>query len=828
MLQSWLAESLDTEWLEYSMASDNQLRFIWEQVISEQREQNQDLQQLNPSYLAGQALSAWRSLKRWQISLDDLAKAETGQLLSLRKWLIDFEKRLKDHKLSAIELELAKALERDLPKQPVVKIYAFIEPLPPLWKAWLQHRFERIEEIDYIQSDASMPETPTDSFNSSSIKSIQLCAAESAKQELESALLWAQSIMQNYAQARVAIIDVNLRDNLKATMRRAETLLDTNRSRFSRGISLSQEGPIQTALALLSLNSSKIDLALARHIVQSPLWGDYQAEYNLRAKWDFDLCALQSTQVSTSDFLNLIANDEAFSARLAIISSKRHRNKKLAPLAWADLFQEQLSLLGCFEHCSDALLGRWNDALSDFARLGQVSADMDITEALHYLKNTCSAPVARAGSASPGVAFLDTLEAAADYSHIWLRGMDNQNWPGPINLNPLLPVSLQIQHQLPHSQPQMETELTQRLIKRVVHAADHVVFSYSQFNDDLEQSPCAFISHYPAYTPPYDQPTKQLDPISHTDSMQWINCSQAPEVAESQREIHAGASLLKTMALSPFDAFVQWRLGAYTLDEPKIGLSALDRGNLVHNILEQLWRNIGDSDQLNNLDQGSISGLCDRVTQNELSRYQKRHGWLPKHFVELERQRLSQLAFDWLDFERTRDAFSVELTEEKLSAHIGGLSFKLRLDRLDRLANGELILIDYKTGQSLSRRYWLDMPPAEPQLPLYAMTLTSTMGTTPDALCFAKVRSDKMEFIGIGKSMAKFDEWPGIEAREDWNELMVSWEDSLAALATDFIRGDTRVFETSRLFGHKDALSPLHRFAEFEQLQDFPKSQAEG
>lgn len=815
MLQSWLADSIQPGLHpKLSIATDNQLRFIWEQVISEQRDKDQELQQLNPAYLAGQALAAWRSLLRWQISLDELAKAETGQLLSFKKWVVEFEKRLAAKNLSTIELELVKKLEiksldANLQQLPLVKTYAFIEPLPPLWHAWLAHKFERIEELEYL----GPKESPKD------LNNCQLCATDSPDQELEYALLWAKSTLSSEPQSRIAIIDIKLKDNLKATTRRARDILDESRVRFSRDISLSSEGPVQTALALLSLNESQLDLALARQIIQSPLWGEFKTEYSVRAKWDRDLCAMQSAQVSRSDFLGLISSEdsEELLARLTTTFSETRRNKKLSPLAWCDIFQEQLGKSGCFEHFSEILRERWLDALGDFASLGDVSGDMGISDALRQLKNCCSAPVARAGSASPGVAFLDTIEAAADYSHIWILGMDNLSWPGAVSLNPLLPVSLQIQYLMPHSQPQLETELTRRLIERLTLAANHVVFSYSRLHDDLEQSPCAFVAHFPQYVQgdiaELQNPDSSMQ-IIQKETLEWVDCSQAPAVPEDKKDIQGGAGLLKTMAASPFDAFALWRLGAYQLDEPKIGLSALDRGNLAHNVLERIWKELGDSKTLNSLEKSAIETLCATAADKELKRFQSRQGWLSQRFAELEVKRLAELAVGWLNFERERDDFVVELTEEKLTANIGGLTFKLRLDRLDRLPNGELILIDYKTGNSLSRRYWLDMPPAEPQLPLYAITLDST----PNAICFAKVRADKMEFIGIGQNSENIK---GFEQREDWPDLMAAWKESLETLAISFINGDVRAFETKTGFGQKDPLAPLHRFAEFDQVEAF-------
>lgn len=835
VLQNWLINSVQPERV---LATDNQLRLIWEQVIAEQRDHHQDLQQLNPGYLAGQALSAWRSLKRFQIDPDELAKAETGQLLSFKKWVIEFEKRLSAQQLSTLDLELEKGLRKQPAplgrRPPLAQLYAFMEAPPPLWMNWLSRQFDCIETCEFgAQTDPEnfAPKKPE-------LEKTQLLyGADSDDQELMAALHWAKSLLpivdkpieedagNRMARTQIAIIDIQLNDRLKRVKRIAGNLLKGLQLGFSREQSLASEGPVQIALKLLSLNERQIDLASARLIVQSPLWGAAQIEYSLRTDWDRRLCAMQCAQIKTSDFIRLLTEsgvDNGVSELINNALSARHRTKPMSTLDWCDHFQSQLVHLKCIEHFTSGQSQRWIEALADFAKLGSVAGNLSISDALRLLRQCCSAAYAKSSSSASAVTFLDTIEAAADCSHVWILAMDNNRWPGSPSLNPLLPVSLQIQKQMPHSQPQMEAELAKRLIERLQQSAQQVVFSYSRFDGDLEQSPCAFIAQLPEFIaqPPefgidLEQTyAEQMQPSS--TAMQWVDCASAPTVPEAQREVRSGAGLLKTMAVSPFDAFVQWRLGAYELEEPKIGLSALDRGNLVHNILECLWRELGNSQALSELDSAATENLCKTFAEKELSRFQSRHGWLQQGFVELEVERLSTLAKDWLDVERERPEFTVELTEQGLSANIAGLIFNMRLDRLDRLSDGKLLLIDYKTGNSLSRKYWLDMPPAEPQLPLYALTLNDA----PDAICFAKVRSDKMEFIGIGNMATDAAaSIRGIHIEENWHDLFDNWKNALEQLAMAYINGDTRAFKTDAGFGRVDALAPIHRFAEFEQLQ---------
>lgn len=67
-----------------------------------------------------------------------------------------------------------------------------------------------------------------------------------------------------------------------------------------------------------------------------------------------------------------------------------------------------------------------------------------------------------------------------------------------------------------------------------------------------------------------------------------------------------------------------------------------------------------------------------------------------------------------------------------------------RLDRVDETAQGERIVIDYKTGKPAAGD-WLGPRMDEPQLPLYLVA------SEPDAqaLAFAQVKAGAMQFVSL-------------------------------------------------------------------------------
>ena len=157
-----------------------------------------------------------------------------------------------------------------------------------------------------------------------------------------------------------------------------------------------------------------------------------------------------------------------------------------------------------------------------------------------------------------------------------------------------------------------------------------------------------------------------------------------------------------------------------------------------------------------------------------------RHAIAP--FAELERARLERLAREWLSIERTRPPFEVVAIEERRALEVAGLSLDGRIDRMDRLADGTHLLVDYKTG-NVTRQDWLGERPGDPQLPLYALGA----GEDVSAIAFARLKRGEMKLSGYGR------DGEVVERAKDWEGLKASWRAALESLARGFSGGDARV-----------------------------------
>jgi ATP-dependent helicase/nuclease subunit B len=261
--------------------------------------------------------------------------------------------------------------------------------------------------------------------------------------------------------------------------------------------------------------------------------------------------------------------------------------------------------------------------------------------------------------------------------------------------------------------------------------------------------------------------------------------------------LRGGSGLIQDQSQCGFRAFVQHRLKARARRELTVGLTPSDRGTLLHDALFHLWGNLQDSETLHKQDETQLLTLVNLAAENALEKFSSRNRELVgKTYLELEQSHLELLLRQWLDVERQRSAFVVKARETDCELQLGKLHIRLRIDRIDLLPDGTQFIVDYKSGNA-QVRYWLGPRPSEPQLPLYSEAL----GDTVSGIGFAVVRPQDIAWRGLARDSLG----PGIstdiaraharqeEVLEDWDALRLAWQQTLQALAQQFVDGEARV-----------------------------------
>lgn len=214
--------------------------------------------------------------------------------------------------------------------------------------------------------------------------------------------------------------------------------------------------------------------------------------------------------------------------------------------------------------------------------------------------------------------------------------------------------------------------------------------------------------------------------------------------------------------------------------------------------LELVWEKLKTKKQLMLQTAEDVDKLCKETASyavNEFGLVSGRNRFGAR-FQSLEINRLHKLLAAWLDIEKERSDFSVEAIELRKSFRFQQLELETRIDRIDRLSDNSLLVIDYKTGITNINRWWGERPD-EPQLPLYSMLMETgdKEQEQVNGIAFAQVRADGCNLQGVGdeNSPEPMVQWHGkIQSDSgelDWAGLKKHWFKVLSALASDFIEG---------------------------------------
>jgi RecB family exonuclease len=223
------------------------------------------------------------------------------------------------------------------------------------------------------------------------------------------------------------------------------------------------------------------------------------------------------------------------------------------------------------------------------------------------------------------------------------------------------------------------------------------------------------------------------------------------------------------------------------------GFNARERGQLTHYALEHVWSTLLDSNSLQALPPEAQQTLLTQAAARAISKVCRFRDPGPR-WRRRERARLQNLLEIWLDVERRRAPFVVEVLERSVPAGpFAGLEFRVRIDRVDRLADDARVLIDYKTGTATVD--WRGDRPDNPQLPIYALLL-------PEALvgvAYAHVKAGNPGFVAEVARRDVFKPGSRVSALEEqagFAQLVGLWSQRIERIAGEFAAGRAEVAPT--------------------------------
>lgn len=482
-----------------------------------------------------------------------------------------------------------------------------------------------------------------------------------------------------------------------------------------------------------------------------------------------------------------------------------------APPEWARRFDELLEALGWpgitrLDSDEFQLVNRWRQLLNEFARMATVRPAMRLAEAVRSVWQIAAETVYQPESPSASVQLLGPLEAAGlSFDFLRIGGMDSDRWPPAGHPLSLVRRRLQREYDMPDATPGDTLLFARRVLGRLLTAAPTVSLSWPAAEGETVLAPSPLLADWlmPA-APPDDDQGWFAATLSGNVPLEVIPDDDGPPVLPGER-IHGGAYAVQRQAENPFAAFAYGRLAVAELEPFASGLSARQRGTALHRALQELLGDKPSQGELAAWPDSERRQRVERASLAALKRHRRHADAVLDRLLNIEHRRLQALLLQFLDQELTRDEFAIAAVEQESSLTIGPVTLYLRIDRIDRLADDSLLLIDYKSGavKSLLRQ---DGELADLQLCVYARAIDETVG----GLLLLNIDSREIVYKGAGGSVP----WSRIDASE-WPSTLASWCAQVDRTMASLAAGDHRL----NLLLNRDKVRPLAVLSRVEEIR---------
>jgi len=263
--------------------------------------------------------------------------------------------------------------------------------------------------------------------------------------------------------------------------------------------------------------------------------------------------------------------------------------------------------------------------------------------------------------------------------------------------------------------------------------------------------------------------------------------------------VSGGAGTIQRQMTDPIAAFIVGRLGVRNLQVQSVGLPASLRGNIIHDALHQLYIDAPSRADICGWSGDDTRGRIAVAVAAAFSRHERNSDVVLMELFKLERDRVGELLHSFVAIDSARGEFSIAAVEHEIGFAEAGVRLQLRVDRIDRLPDDSLVVLDYKTG---AKKKFLqsDGQPREIQLIAYACALDDPVA----AVALVNVDSREVSFDGAGR---------GYSNEAAWHDSLADWKRQVRTACKDLSRGDVRI---NRLQGVKDAryFNLLSRYTE--------------
>lgn len=808
----------------HTLINQQQANIIWTQVIDAAKREEQDLTLLNVQQTARAAQRSWRLMTDWRLSRSKIADDHVADTERFLLWLDDYQALLKKRNL----LDQASLLNLLLSEDASI-VYPF--------KKQIWHCFDLLTDAqqELIQRAHSNGVVSVNSHVPMLKKQRQsFYRYTNSMQELNAALERARSLIESDASHTVNIVIPNLEQRHAEVLEAVravfyanespnEVQLNTSAVRLSLGQALSEWPAISVALIIVGLLRNRLtisDLNLLlrsqfislgqRHQQECRYFINWLAEQRLRVISLDDLPEVYVQCHEHAQRNNYDLTNDLY-ARLVSIQTQRqdlqakldeskaqHGYATMNMVDWPAIFEQWLAAWGWHEGANESslssvqfqLLNRWQNLLEDFAKITTVQRSTGLPRAVELLTLMAREAIFLPKSVDSPIVISGIYEAIGRPANTCFLLAQDQSHPATANADAFIPNRLLIDTGYPYTRPDKSFQQAQKVQSSLLCGAPNCIISYARFSQkdrDIQQSASPLYREqdfHEVTDSSLAEPLVEYEYYQDTQGPAWQDPSQA----------RGGSAIFTNQSNCAFKAFATHQLSFFRQDEAEFGLDGMDRGNVVHRLLQRAWDRLEFHTSLVNLSESELNDFCVELVAEVVGDPNLGLNDDKQTLLQAEQPRLVQLLNDWLTLEANRpQGFAVVEREATGQGNIGGIRFKYIVDRIDVADDGRSVIVDYKTGL-VNRNDWLGERLRAPQLPLYALALDAAKSQSVSGIAYANVRQYEHSFIELSETDI-FKKGTGYTRgyEENWQLSRADWPQLFDALAQDFIAGVAEV-----------------------------------
>lgn len=304
------------------------------------------------------------------------------------------------------------------------------------------------------------------------------------------------------------------------------------------------------------------------------------------------------------------------------------------------------------------------------------------------------------GTPLKGLQVLGLLETRAlNFDHVIIMDVNEGVLP-KIDVQASL-IPREVMTRLGLDRLELEEEIQRYQFMRVISSAQSVHLVYQK---NKERGPSRFLEELiwekqqrSGRLEPY--PTMRAG-FSVRTTGQRRQAPKTPRIMEFLNGFTFSASSINCYLNNPYEFYTTYVLGLREendlLDEPDAALI----GDFMHRLLEELYRPcVGQGLLVSEDFEKTLWHLFDRRFEEAFNRRMRSDAFLIRGVMEHKLRMFLEA-----ERERATEVEKIIALEEdhkgRMTGVFGEVGFKARVDRIDRLKNGEILVLDYKTGSS--------------------------------------------------------------------------------------------------------------------------------